>query len=295
MELSTAINGYLLFKAARASAETIKTDRVMLRQFVEWTGGADIRDVTSNDIREYLAYHRDRGLSPHTIHRHHAILRAFYVWLSSDDIGLVDRNPVDGVPRPKLPKLKARALSKREVGALLGAVDRARCRRRAKALVLFLLDTGARVSEVTGVAMDDVDWKTGRVLVRGKGDKERYVYLGKRALSTLWLYVKDERPEPARVDGDFVFLDIYGDQMTRYNLRSTITRLAWSAGIKATPHQFRHTAAIEHLRHGMDLVSVQHLLGHEDIATTRGYLDALNDEDVEERARRTSPVDNWRL
>ena len=58
---------------------------------------------------------------------------------------------------------------------------------------------------------------------------------------------------------------------------------------------FRHTAAIEHLRHGMDLVSVQHLLGHESIDVTQGYLAALSDEDVEERARRTSPGDNWRL
>ena len=66
-------------------------------------------------------------------------------------------------------------------------------------------------------------------------------------------------------------------------------------GFRVHTHQFRHTAAIERLRNGMDLVSVQHLMGHESIEVTRGYLEALNDQDVEERASRTSPGDNWRL
>jgi integrase/recombinase XerD len=83
--------------------------------------------------------------------------------------------------------------------------------------------------------------------------------------------------------------------MDRHTLRYIFRRLSARAGVKVSPQQFRHSAAVEHLRHGMDLVSLQHLSGHESIEVTRGYLDALNDEDVAEAARRTSPTDNWRL
>ena len=92
-----------------------------------------------------------------------------------------------------------------------------------------------------------------------------------------------------------LFLTFDGYSCSRHTVRRIIYRLAKIAGFHAYPHQFRHTAAIEHLRHGMDLVSVQHLLGHSNIQVTRGYLEALSDKDVEERAKRTSPTDHWRL
>jgi integrase/recombinase XerD len=114
-------------------------------------------------------------------------------------------------------------------------------------------------------------------------------------MSAVWLYTKDERPEPAEMDSKHLFLTVNGYPFTRHTLRGVILRLAQKVGIHATPHMFRHTAAILHLKNGMDLVSLQHLLGHNDISTTRGYLEALKDEDVEDKARRTSPSDNWRL
>ena len=106
---------------------------------------------------------------------------------------------------------------------------------------------------------------------------------------------KEERPDPAQVGDDHLFLTDDGYPFSRRTLRSVCISLGRFTGFHVYPHQFRHTAAIEHLRHGMDLVSVQHLLGHESIDVTQGYLAALSDEDVEERAKRTSPGDNWRL
>lgn len=295
MKLRDAVDGYLLFKAGRSSPETIRTDRCCLDQFIDWRGDVEADALTSEDVRAYLAYHTERGLSPYTIRRHHATLCAFCAWLCSPEIGLADENPARKVPPPKLPKLKPKALEREDIEAILAATEKANTKRRAKALVLFLLDTGARASEVVRVTMAGVDFRSGKVKVRGKGDKERFVYLGRRALSALWLYVKDERPEPAQVGNDHLFLTYEGYPMTRHTLRGIIVRLGKAARVRASPHQFRHTAAIEHLRHGMDLVSLQHLLGHADITTTRGYLEALQDEDVEERAKRTSPADNWRL
>lgn len=295
MRLSEAIEGYLLFKSARVSPETIKTDRFLLIQFQRWRGDVEAHEVAPDDVRDFLAHEKERGLSPHTLRRHHAAISALYNWLSSPDIELADGNPARTVPAPKLPKLKPKALSREEIEAVVSACAGSRYPRRARALVLFLLDTGARASELTGLTVGDVNFASGKVRVSGKGSKERYVYLGKRALSALWLYVKEERPEPARVGTNPLFLTEDGYQFTRHTLRNIIIRLAKNAGVHATPHKFRHTAAIEHLRHGMDLASLQHLLGHSNIAVTRIYLESLTDEDVEERAKRTSPTDNWRL
>jgi len=295
MNLSDAIDGYLLFKATRASPETIKVDRVQLRQFLNWREDCDVSEVTAEDVRLYLAYHLDRGLSRHTVRRHHAVVSALYAWLMDPEIALAEVNPARAVPSPKLPKQKVKALTHDQITALLEATHRSRTKRRNRALLLFLLDTGARASEVAGVRLQDTDLQTGRVRVTGKGDKQRYVYLGKRALSTVWLYIREERPEPGIVGDDHLFLTDDGYPITRNTLRNIMDRLSKIVGFHVHTHQFRHTAAIERLRNGMDLVSVQHLMGHESIEVTRGYLEALNDQDVEERASRTSPGDNWRL
>jgi integrase/recombinase XerD len=296
MDLQDAIEGYLLFKSTRATSETIKTDTALLKQFLDWRGDVDVRDVTSENVRDYLDYQEnERGLSRHTTRRHHAIISALYTWLSSPDIDLAPGNPVRAVRPPKAPRLKAKALTREQVERLVAATPKARLHRRARALVLFLLDTGARASEVAGLIVGDVNFSTGKVKVRGKGAKERFVYLGKRALSALWLYVKEERPEPAQVGSNPLFMTSDGYRLTRNVIRGIIVRLGDAAGVRVTTHMLRHTSAIEHLRHGMDLVSLQHLLGHENITTTRIYLEALSDEDVEERARRTSPGDNLRL
>lgn len=298
MKLSTAVEGYLLFKSSRCSPETIRTDTSNLHQFVEWYGGENsVGQIEAEDVRAFLEHHRARGLSPFTIRRHLAILSGLFKWLGEADVGLLQENPAAGIQAPRLPKVKPKALAQEDVEALLLAADKAKAKRRARALLLFLLDTGCRASELCGVEMGDVDLRTGKVLVTGKGSKQRFVYLGKRARSAVWLYVKDERPEPARVDSEHLFLTVRGYPLSRHTLKDIVKRLAARVGLrsKVSPHRFRHTAAINHLRNGMDLVSLQHLLGHASVVTTRGYLEALRDEDVEQKARRTSPSDNWRL
>ncbi|MGD2147557.1 MAG: tyrosine-type recombinase/integrase [Anaerolineae bacterium] len=96
---------------------------------------------------------------------------------------MVEENPLDGVEPPKLPKLKSNTLIHEDITALLGTAEKAVAKRRAKALILFLLDTGARAFEVCAVIADDVDFASGRVLATVKGSKQRCAYPGRRALS----------------------------------------------------------------------------------------------------------------
>jgi len=296
MRLSDAAEGYLLFKSTRCSNATIRTDRAILRQFKRFLEeDPHVDDISPGDIRAYMQYHLERGLSKFTVKRHYATISAMYTWLCSEEIELADSDPTDSVRPPKLPKRKPKALERHEIEALVKAAKDSANPRRDKALVLFLLDSGARASELCGVTTADVGLESGKVKVTGKGDKERYVWLGKRCLSALWLYITNERPHPARARDNHLFLTGDGYPLTRSGLLQAIRRLGDAADVHATPHMFRHTCAIMRLRGGMDLVSLQHLLGHSSIETTRGYLTSLKEEDVEEAAAHTSPGDDMRL
>jgi integrase/recombinase XerD len=244
---------------------------------------------------EYKIFKVSGGLSDHTLRRIHATISALYTWLASPEIGLVTNNPVSAVPAPKLTKKAVETLTHEQIQRLLDATDRARLPRRARALVLFLLDSGTRVSEAANVKLNDVDIKTGKIKVLGKGKKERFVYIGKLARSALWLYISNERPEPARPTDDHLFLSADGYPLDRHSMRHIIRRLSQWSGVKANPHLFRHTAAIERLRHGMDAFTLQKFLGHTTLDMTRKYLTALADEDIEVQAKRTSPADIWKL
>lgn len=298
MELHDAIDGYLLFKANRASVETLKTDTVLFRQFSRWAGSEGLRSVGEFEpghVIAYLNYQRHRGLAESTVKRHYALLSAFWSWLSNPDIGIVDRHIVNPVPIPKETRRVVRVLSQDAITALLDAATHTEQPKRDRALILFMLDSCCRVSEVAGLALPQVDMKTGQCRVTGKGNKQRYVYLGRRSLQALWLYLKSERPEPMQLGSEHVFLSREAYPLTRDSIRKTVSRLGRAAGINAHPHLFRHTGAVLRLKAGMDLESLRRLLGHADLSTTQRYLSGLADETVQDKAARTSPADVLRL
>lgn len=296
MLLSDAIEGYLLFRSGgQVSEETLRTDKYHLHQFLRWLGDCEIRTITPATVREYMVYHKGRDLSPHTIIRQRAAISTLYNWLI--DIGVADKDPTDKVPPPRKPKRLPKGLTDEQIEQLVAAAASSQNPRRDKAIVLFMLDTACRNSEVRGVQMPNIDFSTGRVRVIGKGDKQRDVFLGKRALSATWLYVKQERPEPAKVDSQHLFLTrgsrSHGYPLSRSGMRQIFTRM--DVPFRIYPHRLRHVAAVRHLRNGLDLMSLQHLMGHADIQTTRKYLDRLKSEEVGRVARLTSPCDNLRL
>jgi site-specific recombinase XerD len=223
------------------------------------------------------------------------VLSGLYTWLASDEIGLVKTNIVKCVPPPKLIKTVIEPLSQDQIKQFLAAADRTHTPRRTRAIIHFLLDSGVRATEAAKIQLSNVDLESGRVKVLGKGNKERFVYIGRKACSILWLYVHQERPKPARSTDDHLFLTHDGYPMNRDSIRHLMCRLSKWCGVKANPHLFRHTAAIERLRNGMNAFSLQRFLGHETMEMTRKYLTALADEDIEVQAQRTSPGDNWRL
>ncbi len=164
---------------------------------------------------------------------------------------------------------------------------------RDRAIILMLLDTGMRASELVGLDMDQLDQKNRRIVVEGKGAKERILKTSPRTAQASWRYMS-QRPEP-RGTTTRVFLAEDGSPISRHALRRVIGRIGERAGVKdAHPHRFRHTFAIEFLRNGGNGYVLQSLLGHSTMEMVRRYL-KLAQQDLDDNHNRASPVDNWGL
>jgi integrase/recombinase XerD len=167
-------------------------------------------------------------------------------------------------------------------------------RKRDKAIVLVLLDTGIRVSELARLKLDDINFKTGALHIRpfgsGRKTKGMTVFLGKSARSALWLYVAE------RIDDkDNLFITMKQKPMNRNSIRQIVNNLGVRAGItRAYPHRFRHTFAIQFLRNGGDIFSLQRILGHSSLVMVKEYVRLAN-VDIQQAHLLASPVDRWGL
>ena len=166
--------------------------------------------------------------------------------------------------------------------------------KRDRAIVLVLLDTGIRASENARLEFADVNFQTGAIQLApygsGRKTKGRTVYLGKASRSALWLYIA-ERDDNEK----FVFRTVKGRPMNRNSIRQMVNGLGVRAGVRnAYPHRFRHTFAIQFLRNGGDIFSLQRLLGHASLEMVQKYL-KLAQVDTQNAHQRASPVDRWGL
>ncbi|WP_137168017.1 site-specific tyrosine recombinase XerD [Salinimonas lutimaris] len=249
-----------------------RTDLTKLALFCQQAGEPDISYVTQELIEEYLAERHAQGLSARSTQRAMSAMRAFYTWLISQHRR--SDNPVSQLHNPKLPQRLPSSLSEQQVDDLLNAPnldDPIECRDRCMLEVLYA--TGLRVSELTGLLVEQVNMQQGVVRVTGKGNKERLVPLGEDALDWIDTYVREARPALIKGASELLFVSRRGTRMTRQTFWHRIKEYAIRAGITAhlSPHTLRHAFATHLLNHGADLRVVQMLLGHSDLSTTQIY------------------------
>ena len=283
MSIDTQVTAFLaeLRDVRGLSEHTVSSYASDLAAFSDWgeRNQYDLLTIDYRTLRGYLAELDTAHYERTTIARKMACLRAFYVFLVEK--GLIERNPAELLQSPKLGRRLPKALDNDELQRLLDAVDESTPPgRRDSALLEFLYATGARVSEAAAVTAADIDYSAGRVRLKGKGSKERYVPLHPLALTKLRNYEEQVRPgmfahntRAGAALPSALFLSTRGNALSTDAIRRIVHCYGSLAGITVTfsPHSLRHTFATDLLNEGLDLRSVQELLGHANLSTTQIY------------------------
>lgn len=267
------------------------------------------KEITAEDIRAYLnelrasdecyAEHpytpkQKRKISASTVAGYYASLSSLFNWAVREEI--IDRSPVHNVPRPKIPKYLPDPFSPNEVKQMLDAAKQLdeKMSIRMTAILLVMLDTGLRLTELLSMQLKDLDMDQGRAMIMGKGAKQRFIFFGKVTKKALWRYLSFARPEPMAGTGN-VFLTHDGRPLPKRRLAAMLKDIGSRSGVQNVhPHRFRRYAAIACLRAGMGELFLAKMLGHEDTSLLKVYVAALPD-DIQAAHKTASPVDTLRV
>jgi integrase/recombinase XerD len=231
-----------------------------------------------NEVRDFIQQLFSNSVDGRSVGRKLSTLRHLYRYLLLDK--LIAHDPTLNIDSPKQWKVLPKSLARDEMEAILRSPHTSSKGKEAEAIVtrdramLEMFYAGAlRVSEITGVKLEDLKLDLGYVLVRGKGDKERIVPLGKSAQDALTTYIKTARGVLAakKTTPSLVFLGRGARKLTRQRVWQIVGAASTGTGRHASPHMLRHSCATHMVENGADLRTVQTILGHADISTTQVY------------------------
>jgi integrase/recombinase XerD len=266
------LEGFLALLAARRAPRTVDAYRRDLESLARTLGGSPAK-ATTEELELWIAELRAQGLAPSTVARRIAAARTFFRHLTL--LGIRGDNPAAELELPRRTRRLPRTLSAGEAERLIDAASGTTPRTlRDRALVELLYGAGLRVSEAVGLDRSGVDLEQRLVRCIGKGDKERIVPIGRRAVEALRYYLARGRPHLDVRHRPELFLNARGGPLTRAGAFLIVRRLAEKAGLepgRVHPHLLRHSFATHLLEGGADLRSVQEMLGHADLATTELY------------------------
>ena len=292
--MDDAIRAFMTFLEVErhASQETVRNYASDLRQFQTFMKAEhpsvpmfDPATVQTESIRNYLHWLSRKHEKSTSMARKLASIRSFYRYLQRE--GKVSLNPAEAIRTPKQPKHLPRVLTKDDAAALMEfPLDQAGGSLRDRALLETLYSTGARVSELVGIDLDDLRASEGLVHLRGKGRKERIVPIGDVALRAIQAYLDQQPPINSRYPTTKmkrvlspVFRNSRGGRLTT---RSVARIVAYHSnrltGGSVSPHTLRHSFATHLLDEGADLRSIQEMLGHVSLSTTQKYTHLATDQ-----------------
>lgn len=304
MQLRGWIEDYLLdLQTAGRSPHTVATYRAALEHLAYWSEREGFEGLDALQARALKRYTRhlqtaterwgdptrrpSRPLSASSVRYYVTVAKGFSRWLVQQEV--FERDPAGNAAAPRAPKRQPRPLTDEELQALAAAcrADRALAGARDLAIVVTLVDTGLRVSEL--VKMPTAIQPSGAVTLIGKGDKERTVYLGGEARRAILRYLR-RREYPH----ELLWLGPQGP-LTPDGVRQMLTRRSSQAGIRhVNPHLLRHTFAVDFLRNKGNMLALMKLLGHTSLSMTQRYVN-LADADLAAMHRESSPADRLKL
>jgi integrase/recombinase XerC len=288
--LESAIEAFLLSRrVANCSGRTLEAYAANLARFRRSVALDNTEEATPLAVQSYLSGLRDQ-IKPVSAHQHFRTLKTLFNWCI--ETGLLDEHPMRGL-NMKMPKTLPRVPEDDDVRKLLRACPDTFEGRRNRALIALLADSGLRISEALHLRIEDANFATRTIVVRGgKGGKDGVGFFGAETTQYLraWLGRRREaKPE------DYLFVDRSGRSLTRSHATHLLHRLSVKAGLphKVGPHALRHFAATAILRQTGDLELVRQVLRHESLAMALRYAH-LTKPDVSAKFRRASPLDNLR-
>lgn len=242
------------------------------RFFTEKNSDTTPIQVSYNDLKEFLVWFGAENNNARTQSRVLSGIRAFFRFLLIE--GERDENPATLIESPKIGLKLPVVLSISEIDRMIGEIDLSKPEgHRNKAILETLYGCGLRVSELVNLRITDLHFAEGFIAVTGKGNKQRLVPIGSKAIKEIGFYETDRNRLPVIYDENILFLNRRGKKLTRAMIFTIIKDLAAKAGIrkKISPHTFRHSFATHLVEGGADLRAVQEMLGHESILTTEIY------------------------
>ena len=235
----------------------------------------NIIKVNKNDVLKFIEFERAKE-DVRSVAHSLTVVRNFYNFLIVENI--IKENPTDNIDSPKLKKSLPIVLSKEEVDNLLNIELNDKYDYRNKAMLELMYVTGMRISELINIQMEDINLNNSCVIVNGKGNKERKIPFDEITTYYLEKYINEYRKQFLKKINNYLFLNCFGEKISRQAFFKTIKSLAIKKNIHKnfSPHTLRHSFATHMVENGADLRSVQILLGHSDISTTQIYTNISN-------------------
>lgn len=269
-----------------ASLKTAEAYRHDIEQFLQISGINDFKQITPQNIADFMAYLGNQGFATKTQARKLSAIREFCKFLFSEN--LIEQNPAADIDSPKLEKPLPKFLNETEMDALIDAAKTAQDirHRRIAAMLILMYHCGLRVSELVSLPINAINPAKKQILVFGKGAKERLIPVSDAALEEIEDYLSYRHCFIKGKESKYLFPSLSAKEghLTRDAFYKYLKELAVRAGIspsRITPHVLRHSFATQLLRHHADLRSVQKMLGHESIGTTQIYTHIISEELIE--------------
>lgn len=268
---------YLRLEKA-VSMNTIDAYCKDLQKFLDFVkkgkGDVEPADVKQADVRKFIDLINENGMSASSQARILSGIKSFFKYLVAHDI--LETDPTAMIETPKTARKLPSVLSPEEINMLINAIDLNSANGyRNRAMLETLYGCGLRVSELIQLRITDVNINEGYLKIKGKGDRERLVPIGRSVKDAITLYIHNTRESQTvnKKDENILFLNRRGQMLTRVMVFTIIKNLAEKVGLekKISPHTFRHSFATHLLEGGADLRAIQEMLGHESITTTEVY------------------------
>ena len=256
--------------------ESYTNDLDVYKEFLNKKLITEVEDITSDHIKDFL---KERNQEETTTIAHNlTVIKNFHTYLLKQNI--VKTNASEFIERPKLRKSLPKTLSIEDIDKLLDIKLTTEFDYRNKAMLELKYGTGLRVSEIVNLTVNDIDMTNCLIRIMGKGSKEREVPLGEYSIHYLKLYI-EIRPSMLKKDSsDKLFLNNHGKGMTRQGFFKNLKQILKEKGLnpEVSPHTLRHSFATHLVNRGADLRSIQEMLGHADISTTKIYTRVSDDK-----------------